>query len=568
MKKKAINAAAVALAGITVLAVAACAPSAPGNTSSSGASSSADSSGGGLESSPAADTGTGSSSPAAPSGGSGDTLTIATTSDVVNYNPLIGNSRTDLWITGLMYPKLLTISADGVKSANLATKWGYTDQLHGFYEIRSDMKWSDGEPVTAADVAYTMNAVKKDQPAGVITGQLSNFESATASSNTRVDVTLSAPDATVINEFGFWAEIVPEHVFSKHGSIAKFANDQPEDWVSAGPYKLTKVEQGQRYTLERVEPYPLVAGGVPGPAKVVYAVYPDVNSEILALRNGDVDLIANALPPSQVDQLKADPALVVEQIPGLGYTHLSYNMDRKPLDQLAVRRALSQTVDYQAIINVVYGGNAVSTNGSPVMPVLSSYYQALEPYAYDPDAARKILEGAGYTADSSGNFPIKLGLIYSLQDPNASQYVSIIKDGAAKAGITIDLQGMERNTWLAKANDGDFDIYAGDFAIMDDPVTNMTLTYLPGGVINYSHVDDPKLNDLIKQAQVTTDQKVQIEKMQEAAEIVHDNVYDNVMFTQNLAVAHSKSWSGFVIQPSELLSIINPVSIASAVKAK
>lgn len=551
---------ALAVGGAALLVLAACAPSAPSNGSNSPTGGGAASEGG-SSTQPAG-------SPSTGSGGSQDTLTIASTSDVVNYNPLIGNSRTDLWVTGLMYPRLLNISADGLKTANLATKWGYTDDLHGYYDIRSDMKWSDGVPVTAKDVAYTLNAVKKDSPAGVITGQLTNFESATATSDTHVELTLSHPDATVIGEFGFWASIVPEHVFSKHGSVAKFANDKPEDWVSAGPYVLTKVEQGQRYTLERVQSYPLVKGGVPGPAKVVYAIYPDVNSEILALRNGDVDLIANALPPSQVAGLQQDPALTVEEVPGLGYAHLAYNMDRKPLQDLAVRKALAETVDYQAIINVVLKGQATSTTNSPIMPVLSNYYQAMTPYQFDPEAARKTLQDAGYQADGSGNFPIKLGLIYSLQDPVVSQWVSIVKEGAAKAGITIDLQGMDRNTWLAKANGGEFDIYAGDFAIMDDPTTNMTLTYLPGGAINYSHVNDPKLSKLIEEAQVATDQKVQIEKMQEAAKIVHDNVYDNILFSQKLFVAHSKSWSGFDVLPSELLSIVNPMSIASAVKSK
>jgi peptide/nickel transport system substrate-binding protein len=113
-------------------------------------------------------------------------------------------------------------------------------------------------------------------------------------------------------------------------------------------------------------------------------------------------------------------------------------------------------------------------------------------------------------------------------------------------------------------NKGDFDIYAGNFAIMDDPVTNMTLAYLPGGAINYSYVDDAKLNDLIAQGTATTDKKEKVKLMREAAKIVRDNVYDNIMYTQNLYFASSSKWTGFVSKPSELLSIVNPVSVASA----
>jgi peptide/nickel transport system substrate-binding protein len=161
---------------------------------------------------------------------------------------------------------------------------------------------------------------------------------------------------------------------------------------------------------------------------------------------------------------------------------------------------------------------------------------------------------------------VSFRLIYSLQDPVTSQWAQLVKDGAAEAGITIELQGTERNTYLAQTNDGDYDIYAGNFAIMDDPVTNFTLSYLPGGAINYTLVDDPELNALIQEASVTFDETEKIRIMREAAKIVHEEVYDNVMYTQNLYVAHSSDWTGFLSKPSELLSIVNPVSLAGANK--
>src|SRR6218665_2790061 len=105
------------------------------------------------------------------------------------------------------------------------------------------------------------------------------------------------------------------------------------------------------------------------------------------------------------------------------------------------------------------------------------------------------MENAGFTAGSGGAFPVKFAVLYLLQDSVASQWAALVKDSAAQAGIVIELQGTERNPSLAKTNKGDFDIYAGNFAIMDDPVTNMTLSYLPGGAINYTHVNDSKLND-------------------------------------------------------------------------
>ncbi|WP_432841881.1 ABC transporter substrate-binding protein [Dactylosporangium sp. CA-092794] len=494
---------------------------------------------------------------ATPGGGSDATLTIATTTDVVNFNPLVGNSRTDYWITNLMYPHLLTIDASGNKQPSLAKAFGYTDPTTGYYDLRDDMKWSDGQAVTADDVAFTINAIMRDKPAGNTTyGQLANVDTAVAASPTRVELKLKRPDATVVAEAGFWMNVVPKHVFEPAGNVATFANTA--GWVSAGPYKLTSVAKGQSYTLERISPYPFAPGGTPTVAKVVYRVYPDVNTEILALKNGEVDLIANALPPAQVKNLQSTAGITVEQVPGLGYANMTYNMTRKPLDNLKVRQALAHAVDYNAIRSVVLQGQAVSTGSSPIPPVLKDFVDpSSQEYAYDPDLSKRLLQESGVTVPP-------LTLIYSLQDAVTAQWVSIVKDGAAKVGITVNLQGLDRNTYLAKRAAGEFDIYTGNFAIMDDPATNMTLTYLPKGAINFSFVDDPELSALIVQAQQTTDKAAQKQLVQRAAAMVRDNVYDNVMYLQNLYVAHSSRWTGFVVKPSELLSVVDPQSLANA----
>ncbi|MFB9954110.1 ABC transporter substrate-binding protein [Cellulomonas denverensis] len=420
--------------------------------------------------------------------------------------------------------------------------------------------------MTAADVAYTMNAVKRDAPSGTFYGQMGTFASAEAVSDTRVEVTLTEPDTSLIEEIGFWGNVVPQHVFEPAGSVAEFANDGADGgWVSAGPFLLTDVQVGQSYTLERTDSYPLVEGGVALLARVVYRVLPDVNTEILALQSGEVDAIANALPPAQVEQLRGTEGIEVTEVTGLGYAHMVYNMQNPDLAKTEVRQALAHAADYEAIRTVVLQGQAVSTGSSPLMPVLADYYdESVTEYAFDPELSRSLMEDAGYTAGSDGMFPVTFRLIYSLQDSVTSQWAQMVQDSAAQAGLRIELQGTERNTYLAMTNEGDYDIYAGNFAIMDDPVTNFRLSYLPGGAINYTYVDDPELNALIDEAGVTSELDEKVDLMREAAELVHEQVYDNVMYTQNLYMASSSEWDGFVSKPSELLSIVNPVSVASA----
>ncbi|MFC4120215.1 ABC transporter substrate-binding protein [Nonomuraea zeae] len=516
-----------ALLGAVTLS-AACAPSVPG--SSSGGS------------------GSGSEAPA-----SADRLTIGTTADVVNYNPLVGNSRTDSWVTNLMYPHLTQMDETGKRVPYLATEWSYSeDGKTATAKLRDDMKWSDGKPVTADDVVFSVTAVQKEK-FGVVAGLITAMDKAEAVSPTEVKFHLTRADGTFLDNVGFWLPIVPKHVFEKAPSVQKFANDA--NWVSAGPFKLTKVERGQRYIMERVDGF---GPGQPAVKEIVFRVFPDVNTEVLALRNGEIDLIGNVLPPATATELKSDQKVKLQQIPSLGWAHLQYNTKRKPLDDVRVRQALAHAVDYEAIRNIALKGFAKSSNSSVLTPSLPAYTDpASKEYAFDPEQSKKLLAEAGVTN-------LSLGMIYDQADPNIARWAPMVRDAAKKAGITIKLQGLERNTYLDKTAKRDFDIYAGSWAVMDNPPANLGLAFKTGGFINYAQVSDPKLDDLIDQAQKALTQEEAKAPIQEAARIIHDQVYDNVLYVETFNIAHSTKWTGFKPMPSELLSILNPLSLASA----
>ncbi|MFC5832209.1 ABC transporter substrate-binding protein [Nonomuraea insulae] len=512
------------LAALAVALTAACAPSVPGQN------------------------GSGQSAPA-----SADRLTIGTTADVVNFNPLVGNSRTDSWVTNLMYPHLMQMDATGKRVPYLGTEWSYAkDGKTATVKLRDDMKWSDGKPVTADDVVFAVTAVQKEK-FGVVAGLITALDKAEAVSPTEVRFKLSRPDGTFLDNVGFWLPIVPKHVFEKAPSVQKFANEA--NWVSAGPFKLTKVERGQRYIMDRVDGF---GPAEPTVKQVVFRVFPDVNTEVLALRNGEIDMIGNVLPPATATELKSDQKVKLQQIPSLGWAHLQYNTKHKPLDDVRVRQALAHAVDYEAIRNIALKGFAKSSNSSVLTPTLPGYADpASKEYTFDPEQAKKLLAEAGQPN-------LKLGMIYDQADPNIARWAPMVRDAAKKAGITIELQGLERNTYLEKTEKRDFDIYAGSWAVMDNPPANLGLAFKSGGFINYAQVTDPKLDALIDQSQKALTVEEAKAPIQEAARIIHDQVYDNVLYVEEFNIAHSTKWTGFQPMPSELLSILNPLSLASA----
>lgn len=501
--------------------------------------------------------------------GGGEVLHIGTTADVVNYNPLVGNSRTDSWVTNLMYPKLMTMQQDASLQPYLATEWGYSDDgKTARVTIRDDMQWSDGEPITADDVVFTIEAIAKEQ-IGVVAGLIgSSYESAKAVSDTEIEFQLSRPDGTFLTNIGFWMPIVPEHVFSKGKTVQGFANDS--NWVSAGPYRLTEVDRGQRYVMERVTPYPLAPDDTPTLKQVVFRVYPDVNTEILALRNGDLDMIANPIPPAQVQTLEAGGDVELTQVPSLGWAHMQFNTEREPLDDAAVRNALAHAIDYDAIREVVLQGQAQSADGSVLTPALPFWDDpSIQEWKYDPQLARKKLQQAGFRdADGDGMFDdLSLDMVYDQADPNIAGWAQIVRDTFAKAGVQLKLAGLERNTYLARASERNFDIYAGSWAIMENPPAYLDLAFSSGGFINYGNVSDPKLDRLITKARTALSREQAKPFVQQAAQRIHDQVYDVVLYVETFNIAHSGAWEGFEKKPSELLSIVNPQSLDSVTPA-
>lgn len=492
-------------------------------------------------------------------------LVIGTTADVVNFNPLVGNSRSDTWVTNLMYPRLMQMTPAGSKDPYVATKWGYSeDGLTAWLEIRDDVTWNDGTPFTADDIVFTITAVTSEK-IGVTAGLIPAFVSAEAASPTRVEFKLSRPDSAFLTNIGFWMPIVPKHAFPAVGSVAAFANDS--NWVSVGPFLLKSVEPGQRYVLEAVDNYPLVDGGRAKVDEIEFRVFPDVNAEALALRAGDLDLIANALPAPIAQTLKGQPGITVAQAPSLGWSHVLYNMKRAPLDNVAVRKALAHSVDYEAIRAIAMQGLANTTNSSVISPVLSYWADpSLKEYSYDPELAKSLLTEAGYTdANGDGFFDnLELSLLYEQSAADIANWAQIMKDSSAKSGIKINLVGLERNTYLARGREKDFDIYAGNWAVMEEPAAYLGLAYRTDGFINYASISDPELEKLIDQAQsATTPEAVKV-PVQAAAKLIQDQVYDNVLYYQTFQFAYnSDKWDGFVVQPSDLLSLVNPLSLAS-----
>ncbi|MET8049659.1 ABC transporter substrate-binding protein [Streptosporangium sp. NPDC005286] len=501
-----------------------------------------------------------------PAGGdSSTTLRIGTTTDVANFNPLQSLSKTDNWILNAMYPHLLRIDGNAKKVPELASEYTHEDGGKSVvFTLRDDFVWSDGTPVTSADVKYSAETIMKNK-LGNVAAKLTWVEGIETPDATTVVFKLSQPYAPFAEGVGFWMSVVPKHIFEKAGDITKFANNS--DWVGAGAYILKSATPGQRYVMTRNDKYPYAPEGGAAVDTVEYRLYPDVNTMQLALRNGDIDLMGTPVPASAVASFSGDKKIKLQEVGSLGFAHITYNVTNEHLARPKVRQALSMVVDTKSIISTVLQGEGSAMTG-PISPIFGEYDNTeLEPYPFDPAAARKLLEEEGY-ADKNGDGKLdglSLEMVCDQSNPNLTRVAQVVREDAAKAGVELVASCVERNTFLSRTKSGDYDIDVSQWAVFDNPMDQLRSTYLssnPGG-INYNLVKDPKLDKLINEAAVTTDHDEFVGKIKELDGYVHEQALLTPLYVEKIQFAYNAAkFTGFQPSPSDLLGMVTGYSLS------
>jgi len=501
----------------------------------------------------------------------GSVLRIGTTTDVSNFNPLQSLSKTDSWILNAMYPHLLRIDENAKKAPELAKEYRYEDGgKTAVFVLRDDFTWTDGKPVVADDVKFSAEMIMKYK-LGNVAAKLTWVESIEAPDATTVKFKLSQPYAPFAEGVGFWMSIVPKHVFESAGDLSKFPNDS--NWVGAGPFVLDSITKGQRYVMKRNPNYPLAPGGKAAVSQVEYRVYPDVNTMMLALRNGDIDLMGTPVPVSAVKTFQADSNIKLVKVGALGFAHLTYNMKNKQLADQQVRQALSMSVDTKSIISSVLQGDGQQMAG-PISPIFSEYDNTeIQPYPFDPAGAKAKLSAAGYKdANNDGFFDeLAFGVACDQSNANITRVVQLFRESAAKAGIKLENECVERNTFLSRTKNGEYDIDASQWGVFDNPMDQLRSTYLssnPGG-INYNLLESPEMDHLINDAAATTDPEAFKAKIKNIDKVVHDQAYLTPLYVENFQFAYNASkFTGFVPSPSDLLGMVTAYSLAQVTPAK
>ena len=385
------------------------------------------------------------------------TFTVAFLNEVDSFNPFLGIEAESFEMWALAYDYLVGYSMEDMSpEPALATEWETSDDgLTWTFTMRDDVTWSDGEPLTAQDVAYTYGRILDGGPeAATWSSYLNGVESVEAPDDTTVVLTLKKPNAVLPL---LPIPIVPEHVWKDvpEDEVKSYGNE-PTDGapvVGSGPFRLVEGTAGG--STYRFEANPDYWKGAPHVDQVVFRVYKSEDPAVQALIKGEVDFVEE-ISALQVQSLEGREGITAQNGDSPSFDEIAFNTgsvdvetgepigDPNPavLDP-AFRFALNFALDREQLIRTVYQGGGKP--GATIIPPAYDDYIWTPPeddaFAFDLDKAAQLLDEAGYTVGADGKRTLPNG------DPIGTLRLAARSDSAGQTSVDVMDYFKE---WLAE----------------------------------------------------------------------------------------------------------------------
>jgi peptide/nickel transport system substrate-binding protein len=522
----------------------------------------------------------------------GGELKFGSSSQIDSLNPFVAFQQDAYTIFGYEYPFLMTYDTTTLQfKPSFATSWEHSaDGLTWTFHTTPNAQWSDGQPLTAKDAAFTINMLVKYQNTATscCAGYVANVKDATATNDNTLVVNYSKPSGEVLPNLQ-QAPILPEHIWGKLATgngkeIKKFAN-APSDGkpvVSGGPFILVSYKKKDVALFQRNPKY---WGPKPHIDGWGLQYYSNDDAMISALKNGELDA-AESIPPTAIDTLKS-AGMTVSQVPGLELRDFIINSNpKKPehreLLNPLVREAFDSAIDREKIAQTAWLGTAQP--GSSIVPPTTGNAPgtdipwsdpSIQPTPFDLNNANQLLDKAGYKKGSDGirvadGHKMDYQVIFPHDEAGAGdRSFSIMQSDFEKIGVKLNQRSLDDTTAFNEVLAPDnkylnFDIALWDWVPLVDPDFILyVLTCNSWGVWNDSGYCNKAYDRLYKKQGQTIDPAKRAEIVHQMQQMIaKDKPYLIYAYNQSID-AYSKQWTGFVQSPQ---GILNPLSTQTLVQ--
>ena len=486
-----------------------------------------------------------------------------------SMSPLIGVTAAAYEAWNIQYATLTDKAAKDFSTIpGLAESWeGSEDGLTWTYKLRPNLKWSDGHPLTAEDIAWTINTSREEEWFNhfAVTQNLT----AKAIDDTTVEIKSSVPDPKLPTMDVY---ILPKHIWGKMSADER-AKYEGEDGVGSGPFVLEEFKKGQ---FTRFKANPHYWRGKPAVDKVVLRKFNNPDAMVAALRTGELDA-AEDLPTSGFNTLKKDDNIVTVDGYQGAMGEIAINGGdglKKPHPALLdpkVREAIGHAIDRETIVNRALEGLGTPTqtlSTSPDPKWTPDIADGVLP-SFDLDRANAILDEAGYEDTDGdgirempgGGEPLNFRYMVRSDSVNAQPIAEFFTGWLKEIGIGTTRKVVDDSQLTEIIGKGEYDMFFWGWTPFVDPDT--MLSYFtcdqiaddpdnPTDYYNDANYCDPGYDKLYKQQKVELDDQKRVDIVHEMLERQAKwNVYFTLYTEPNSQAYVKDRFEGWVKQPAE-----------------
>ncbi|MBT0778673.1 MULTISPECIES: ABC transporter substrate-binding protein [Paracoccus] len=435
----------------------------------------------------------------------------------------------------------------------------YTFHLRQGVKFHSNDKFTPSRDFNADDVIFTFERqASADHPwheyiPGITYEYYSSMEmdklikSIEKVDDHTVKFTLNQPEAPFLANVAMPFVSIVSKEYADALDAAGTREDLNNAPIGTGPFKFVAYQKDAVIRYQKNADY---WGEAPKIDDLVFAITPDASVRLQKLKAGECHLMPYPAP-ADLDEIRADPNLKLDEQPGLNVGYLAYNTTVAPFDNPQVRKALNMAMDKPALIDAVYQGNAeVAKN--PIPPTMWSYNDAIEDDKYDPEAAKAMLEEAGVKDLTMEVWAMPVQRPYM---PNARRTAEMIQSDFAKVGVKVEIVSYEWGEYLKKSMEegrkGAVILgWTGDNGDPDNflSVLLSCAAATPGGA-NRAFWCNQEFSDLLAKAKATSDHDERVKLYEEAQVIFKREAPWATLAHSTQYVPMAKNVTGFVQSP-------------------
>ena len=467
-------------------------------------------------------------------------------------NPITATDAYSAEVLSYVYETLIELDNATLEyKPLLAERWSISpDHLQYTFYLRRDAKWHDGVPFTSNDVIYSYNKIQDPHvDAAVQRVSFRDVVKIEAPDKYTVRFTYRIPYFRALLVCGA-IPIVPKHIFDNGRDFNSHPTGRAP--VGTGPFVFREWKTKQKIVLERNLSY---WKNVPDIKGIVYRIIEDSTVPFQELKKGEIDFAG--IRPIQWERGTSSPSFnerfnkVEYYVPSFSY--IGWNQKKAYFADKRIRHAMSMLVNKEAIREKLLFGHAVMVEGDQYI-FGEAYDKNIKPDPYDPEAAKRLLDEAGWidhdgdgVRDKDG-VPFKFDFYYSAGSNFAAQIGTMLREDLSHVGIVMELRGLEFNALTRVLDEKTFDAATLGWTVPleNDPYQLWHSSQVAGGS-NYISFNNAEADELIETIRVEFDKSKRNKLFKQFQKILHDEQPYTFLFNNASLVAYNKRFTNVKI---------------------